>query len=76
MFSQTTISFSVAKSGYTTLGVYDMKGVEVARLYQASAEGGKVYRANFESKHLPSGVYIVRLATGKQVETYKLVLMR
>ncbi|MEJ7677505.1 MAG: hypothetical protein WKG06_06460 [Segetibacter sp.] len=25
-------------------------------------------KANFESKHLPSGVYIVRLATGQHVE--------
>lgn len=73
---QTTVSFSVPKSGYTTLQVYDTKGVAVEHLYQAQAEAGKTYIVAFDSKQLRSGVYVLRLATGKQVQSYKLVLIR
>jgi hypothetical protein len=73
---QTSIAFSVPKSGYTTVQVYDAKGIVVARLYEAWAEAGKEYRVRFESRQLHSGVYILSVATGKQVQSGKLVLIR
>lgn len=73
---QTTTSFSVPKSGYTTLRVYDMRGVVVEHLYQAWTKAGKVYNVSFNSKQLPNGVYMLRLITGKHTQSYKLVMIR
>lgn len=73
---QTTIHFSVPTSSRTMLEVYDTKGAVVARLYDAQAEAGKGYRITFESKQLTAGVYMVKLTSGKQVQSYKLVLIR
>lgn len=74
--SQTTISFSVPVSGRTLLEVYDLNGRIVERLYEAHAEAGKTFRVPFNSKGLAAGVYMARLSTNKQVQSYKLVLVR
>ena len=74
--SQTTIRFTVPASGYTTVQVYDSKGLVVERLYQAWAEAGKTYQVPFKSKGLQNGVYMLRVATGKLVQSGKLVLIR
>lgn len=74
--SQTTIRFSVPTSGYTTVQVYDSKGLVVERLYQAWAERGKTYQVTFKGKGLQSGVYMLRVITGKQMQSGKLVLIR
>jgi hypothetical protein len=74
--SQTTIRFSVPTSGYTNVQVYDGKGRVVECLYQAWAERGKTYQVPFKSKQLQSGIYMLQVATGKQVQSSKLVLIR
>jgi hypothetical protein len=56
--------------------VVDAAGVVVQRLYAAQAEAGRVYTLTLESKGLKSGVYVLRLATSKNVLTYRLVLMQ
>ncbi len=75
-FSQTTIHFSAGETGYTQLGVYNTSGKEVARLYEGQVEAGGTYGVTFESKGLPSGVYILRLATQYAVTPYRVVLVR
>ncbi|QMU30568.1 LamG-like jellyroll fold domain-containing protein [Adhaeribacter radiodurans] len=74
--AQTTISFSVPESCYTTLDVYNLKGILVERLYEAQAEGQKTYQVSFKSKYITSGIYIVRLTNEKEVKSYKLVLLK
>ncbi|WP_221392023.1 FG-GAP-like repeat-containing protein [Dyadobacter sp. NIV53] len=73
---QTTIRFSILKTGHTTLGVYDISGREVERLYQGELEAGKRYKASFESKQLPAGMYILRLHSSNNAQTSKMVLLR
>ena len=73
---QTTIRFSIEKNDYAILGIYNINGAEVKRLYQGPMEAEREYRTTFESKSLPAGVYLIRLASGKQVTTSKLALVR
>ncbi len=73
---QTTIRFSVSASSRTLLEVYDAKGVMVERLYDAQAQAGKGYNVPFNSKQLAAGLYMAKLTSGKQVQSYKLVLIR
>jgi hypothetical protein len=73
---QTTIFFSVPKSGYTTVQVFDMKGMMVARLYEAQADAGRTYNVRFNVKQLAAGAYLVRLITNNKVQSYKLVVLR
>jgi hypothetical protein len=74
--THTTITFSMLKAGYTTVQVFDMKGILVERLFEAHAEAGKTYQVPLNSKGLTSGMYMVKLVTDKQVQFYKLVSIR
>jgi uncharacterized delta-60 repeat protein len=73
---RSTISFSVPQSGYTVLELVDQKGTVVERLYAAQTQACRVYTLQFNSKQLKSGVYVLRLVSGKQVQSYKLVLLQ
>lgn len=73
---RTIISFSVPQNAYTTVTVYDIKGVLINRLYEAQAEGGKEYQVEVNSKGWSSGRYIVQLVTKGYTELYNLVLVR
>lgn len=74
--SQGTVRFSLPKTAFVTLGVYDQRGAEVKRLYQGRAEEGQAYQVELKKQDLPKGVYLVRLATGRQVATLKVVLLQ
>jgi|GEM_PF-1109538 len=71
----TTIHFSIAKKGYTTLTVYDMLGREVATLVNKNLTVGR-YTVHFDATRLSSGTYIYKLKSGKRVMTKKLTLMK
>lgn len=72
--SQSTVHFSVPTSANTTLSVYNASGIEVTRLYQGKAEGGKEYRVSLERKGFPAGIYLLKLTTGEQTVTAKVVI--
>lgn len=74
--SQSTIRFSIPASGSVTLGVYNATGTEVTKLYKGRAEAGKEYRVSLEGKHLPAGVYLVKLTTNDTTTSLKLLLVR
>ncbi|GEM_PF-4803277 len=58
----TTIRYSMPKRGYVTLSVYNILGEEVAKLINGVQDAG--YQSiEFNSKNLPSGVYVYRLLT-------------
>jgi hypothetical protein len=73
---RTIVRFSIPQKDYTTVAVYDIKGVLIKRLYQAQAEGDKEYRVEVNSKGWSSGRYIVRLVTRDYTQSYNLVLAR
>ncbi len=57
---ETRINFTVAKSGYVSLRVFDLLGKEVAKLVDDELAPGS-YSRIFSASNLPSGVYVYRL---------------
>jgi hypothetical protein len=72
----TSISFSVACDGYTSLKVYDVLGSEVATLFKGTAKSSVIYSINFDGTNFPSGVYFYRLSAGNFIAVKKLLLMK
>jgi hypothetical protein len=72
----TVIEFVVPKSGFVTMKVYNVLGQEVATLFEANAEAGKINTARFDASRLPSGVYFYTLKSAGKVETKQMVLMK
>lgn len=71
----TMIEFSLPRSGYVTLKVYNTLGEDVATLVSENLLAGR-YTAEWNAANLPSGVYFYRLQAAEFLETKKLVLLR
>jgi len=69
----TTISYSIPKSDFVSLKVYNLLGQEVAVLINDFKHAGK-YNFNFDGSALVSGIYFYKLQTGDYSETRKMVL--
>jgi len=71
----TIILYSIPKSDFVTLKIYDMLGREIQTLV---SEFQKVdtYPINFDASKLSSGIYFYQLQVGDFVETKKMILMR
>jgi hypothetical protein len=72
----TTISFTLAKDGFTTLKIYDMLGREVATLVNGDRKAGVINTVTFNASKLASGVYFSRLVSNGSVQVKKLILMK
>ena len=71
----TTINFSLAKSGNTSLIVYDMLGRTVASLINGELSAGD-HTISFNASNLPSGAYFYSLQSGSFRSVKKLMLMK
>jgi len=71
----TTIEYSIPTEGFVTLKLYNLLGQEVATLIEAKQPAGK-YVVTFDASNLPTGLYFYRIASGKFVETRKMLLIR
>jgi hypothetical protein len=74
--SSTQISFSVPRSGRTSLTVYNTLGQSIATLFQGEAESGMTYRAQFQAHGLPSGIYLLRLEQNGQFRSRKMLYLQ
>jgi hypothetical protein len=72
----TTITFTLAQDGLTTLKIYDVLGREVATLMNDNLKAGAVNTVTFNASMLSSGVYFSRLENHGNVQIKKLVLMK
>lgn len=77
---RTTLRFKVATPGRVQLAVYDTRGRLVRRLLDEPRPAGS-YQMNWDGRNergadMPSGVYLVRLRTGGEVRSGKLVYVR
>jgi len=70
--SSTTICFSMPKSGFVTLKVFDLLGKEINILMSGKKAAGD-YEVTWNAKDLPTGIYLYRLQAGEFVETKKLI---
>ncbi|MGE5315275.1 MAG: T9SS type A sorting domain-containing protein [Acidobacteriota bacterium] len=71
----TEIRFTLNKSGYTTLKVFNLIGNEVATLADGVMSAG-TYKAQFNAASLPSGIYMSVLKTNGVTMSKKMILMK
>jgi hypothetical protein len=71
----TEIKFTLTKSGFATLRVYNMLGQEVATLANEELSAG-AYKATFTASDLPSGTYIYRLTSNGKSISKKMMLVK
>ncbi len=72
----TTIEFSIPKSSYVTLKIFDALGRQVAQLIDEYKQAGS-YSRTFDASRLASGVYYYRLSTDNGFsETKKMILTK
>ncbi|MDZ7316322.1 MAG: cellulase family glycosylhydrolase [candidate division KSB1 bacterium] len=76
----TTISYTLAETGQTTLAVYNVRGEKVAELVNAMQTAGDYAvqwnGRDMNGKEVPSGIYFYRLKSNNQERTRRMVLMR
>ncbi|MDF1611794.1 T9SS type A sorting domain-containing protein [Stygiobacter electus] len=71
----TTIEYSIPKSSFVTLKVFDILGREVATLVNEEKSLGN-YKINFNGSSLSSGIYFYRLNADNFSEAKKFILMK
>ena len=72
----TQVKFSVETTGKAVVKVYDVRGSEVATLFDGIAEAGRYYSAKLDAGQLATGIYIYRLTTDKKSDVKKMLLLR
>jgi photosystem II stability/assembly factor-like uncharacterized protein len=71
----TKISFSIPKSGYTSLKIYDVLGNEVSNQIEGELNEGN-YEIQFNASNLSSGIYFYSLTSGEFSKTMKMILSK
>jgi len=71
----TKISFTLPKSAFVTLTVYDITGKTVSKLLNEFKPAGS-YEVEFDGTELSSGIYIYRIETPGYVQTGKMLLLK
>jgi len=71
----TNIIYSLFKTCFITIKVYDLLGKEVTTLVKEEKQAGN-YNINFNAVNLSSGVYFYRMQAGTFSETKKLILIK
>jgi GH18 family chitinase len=70
----TSIEFSLPKSDYVSLVIFNVLGSAVHTLLSQKMMSG-AYRVQWDASGVPSGVYFYRLMAGSFVETKKIIVM-
>lgn len=71
----TKIEFSIPKSGFVKLEIYDLLGRKVKELLNQELSAGN-YTVDFDSSELSSGIYYYRLFTKEFIQIKKAVLLK
>ena len=85
-FNPTTIiKYQLAKPGFVTISIYNMLGMEIAKLVNVEKSAGS-YEVEFSAigrytsggnvSELSSGIYFYKIQTGNYTKTKKMILMR
>ena len=69
------IGFSVPNTSAVTLKVYDANGKLVATPVDEKKPAG-IYKVEFDTTRLSSGVYVYTLISGHSIETKKILLLK
>jgi hypothetical protein len=71
----TVITFNLPVGGNVLLKVYNLLGQEVRTLVNQNQSAGH-YSVRFDSKGLPTGIYLYRLSSGSYVQTKRMILLK
>jgi len=71
----TVIKYTLPKSEFVTLIVYDILGNEIARLVNGNQNSG-AHTVNFNSSDLTSGIYFYQLKAGENRSMKKMIVIR
>jgi hypothetical protein len=71
----TVITYSIPKSGFVTIKVYDILGNEIATLVNEEKSAGN-YSVQFFGGKLSAGIYFYRMQSGNYSQTRKLILQK
>jgi len=71
----TTIGFSVSRTGWVNLKVYDLLGRNVATLVEGSLPAGS-HQVQFDGRRLSSGLYVYRLTAEGSTLTRTMILLK
>jgi len=71
----TKISYSIPRSNFVTLKVYDILGREI-QILVSEFQKASIYFVNFDGSKLPNGIYFYRLQVRNDVETKKMLLIQ
>jgi uncharacterized repeat protein (TIGR02543 family) len=71
----TTIDYSVPKTSFVILKVYDALGKEVTTLINEEESTGN-YTTEFDASNLSSGIYFYQIRTNEFIQTNKMMLMK
>ena len=71
----TKINFSIPKTGFVSLVVYDMLGKEVAVLVDKVMNNGS-YSVNFNASALSSGIYFYKISVNDFMDVKKMMLIK
>ena len=71
----TTINYSVPRTSFVTIKVYDALGREIETLVNSGKIVGN-YSVRFNANKLSSGVYFYRMQAGDFVQTKKLIMLK
>ena len=69
------IKFSIPKSSFVNLKVYDILGREVATLVNEEKPAGS-YEVNFDASRLASGIYFYKIQAGSFTQAKKMILLK
>lgn len=72
----TTLRFIVTTQARVKLSVYDIRGAEVAVLFDGIAEPAAWHSVEFDAAHVSSGVYVARLTVAGSALTAKMLVVK
>ena len=72
----TKISFSVAKTEYSKLSVYNLLGQQVTVLFDGLAQAQKEYIVKFDGSQFASGVYFYKMQTATRTDVRRMLLVK
>lgn len=73
--SSTTIEFSIPINSFVTVKIYDLMGLEVETLVEQRFNSG-IHSIIWNSSNFPSGVYFVKMISGRVTQTQKVILLK
>ncbi len=71
----TIINFSISKSEFVTMKIYNALGQEVSTVVNEFLNAGS-YKVNFNAENLASGMYIYKITAGNFVSAKKMLLLK